>query len=222
MHVGERPRTIRIMIVEDHASIRQALAHMLNLEPRFSVVSQAGSLAEAREAMEEVDVVILDLGLPDGNGIELLQDLHDLKQDTMVLVLSASTSYQQYALAIEEGAAAVMHKSTSMDEIIDAIHCLDRGETLLSVTEVVEVFRAASRRSKQEREAKLAVRHLSEREKDVLRALADGLSSTEIAQRLNITIATERSHFLRIFTKLGVHSRLQALILALRYGVVEI
>ena len=222
MHLEEQLRTTRIMIVEDHLSIRQALAHMLNLEPGFTVVAQAGSLAEAREVLEEVDVVILDLGLPDGNGIELMKDLHELKHDTMVLVLSASTSYQQYALAIEEGAAGVLHKSTSMEEIIDTIQRLDRGETVLSVSEVVEVFRAASRRSKQEREAKLAVRHLSEREKDVLRALADGLSSTEIAQRLNITIATERSHFLRIFTKLGVHSRLQALVFALRHGVVEI
>src|SRR5215211_1492893 len=103
MHLEEQLRTTRIMIVEDHLSIRQALAHMLNLEPGFTVVAQAGSLAEAREVLEEVDVVILDLGLPDGNGIELMKDLHELKHDTMVLVLSASTSYQQHALAIEEG-----------------------------------------------------------------------------------------------------------------------
>lgn len=122
MQLEEPVGTVRIMVVEDHVSIRQALTHMLNLEPGFSVVSQAGSLAEARGALVEVDVVILDLTLPDGNGIELMKDLHDLKQDTMVLVLSASTSYRQYARAIEEGAAGVMHKSASMEEIIDAVH----------------------------------------------------------------------------------------------------
>ena len=222
MQVEEIVKTVRIMIVEDHASVRQALAHMLGLQPGFSVVAQAGSLAEAREAIEEVDVAVLDIALPDGNGIELIEDLHEIKSDTMVLVLSGSISRQQYARAVEAGAAGIMHKSASIDEIVDAISRLEKGESLLSLEEVVGVFRAVGRRREKDREARQAIQSLSEREKDLLWALAEGLDSKQIASKLNITVDTERSHFLRIFAKLGVHSRLQALVFALRYGVVEV
>ena len=222
VQIEERVRVVRIMIVEDHVSVRQALAHMLDLEPGFSVVAQVGSLAEAREELEKVDVAILDLALPDGNGIDLIEDLHALKHDTMVLVLSASISNQQYAQAVEAGAAGIVHKSASIEEIIDSVKRLHRGESLLSLEELVEVFRTVSRQRQQEREAKLAIQSLSKREKELLQALAEGLESKEIAQKLHITAATERSHFLRIFTKLGVHSRLQVLLFALRHGVVKV
>lgn len=222
MQIGEVPDQVRIMVVEDHLLVRQSLVHMLDLQSGFRVVVQAGTLEEAREVIEEVDVAVLDLALPDGNAIELIKDLHALKEDTMVLILSGSISSRQHARAVEAGAAGIMHKSASVEEIVQAIKRLNGRESLHSLEEVVELFRTVSQQREREQEAKQALQNLSEREKDLLWALAEGLDGEQIAQKLCITVATERSHFLRIFAKLGVHSRLQALILALRYGVVEI
>lgn len=222
LQTGGSTGAARIIIVEDHASVRQSLAHMLDLQPGFRVVAQAGSLAEARELMQEVDVAVIDLALPDGNGIELIGDLHALKPDIMALILSGSISRRQHARAVEAGAAGIMHKSASLEEIVDAIERLNRGESLLSLDEIVELFRSVSQQRERDQDAKRAIESLSEREKELLWALAEGLDSKGIARKLCITEATERSHFLRIFGKLGVHSRLQALVFALRHGVVEI
>jgi DNA-binding NarL/FixJ family response regulator len=218
----EAIETARIMLVEDHASFRQSMAYMLEDEPGFEVVAQAGSLAEARKNMRAVDVAVLDFALPDGEGIELIADLQEIKEHTMVLVLSGSISRRQYARAVEAGASGVLHKTADIGEIVDAIKRLNRGETLLSVGEVVEIFRLANQQRERNREALEAIESLSKREKEILRALARGLDSKAIARELYIAEATERSHFLRIFGKLGVHSRLQALVFAVRHGIVEI
>jgi DNA-binding NarL/FixJ family response regulator len=222
--MAEEPgQQVRIMIVEDHVSFRQALAHMLDLEPGFSVVAQTGSLAETRGVEPgEIDIAIVDMALPDGEGTDLIKDLHKSEDRVVVLVLSGSVSRRQHARAIEAGAAGVMHKSSSIEEIVDAVRRLYAGETLLSLEEVVELFRGAGQERSEDRDARQAVAKLSEREKEILWALAEGLDSQEIARRLHITVATERSHFTRIFAKLGVHSRLQALVFAVRHGVVDI
>jgi DNA-binding NarL/FixJ family response regulator len=95
------------------------------------------------------------------------------------------------------------------------------GETLLPPEEVVELLRFASYHKEQEQEAHQAIAQLTPREKEVLQALAEGLDSNQIAERLHISVLTERNHMRSILTKLGVHSRLHALVFALRYGVVE-
>ncbi|HEX2728960.1 MAG TPA: response regulator transcription factor [Rubrobacteraceae bacterium] len=214
---------VRIMVVEDHSSFRQALAHMLDLEPGFRVVATAGDLAEALKVpTDNVDVAIVDMALPDGEGTELIRALHKSGDRVTALVLSGSLSRRQYARAVEAGAAGVMHKSSSIEEIVDAVKRLNAGESLLSLEEIVDLFRDVGRQREQDHDAKQAAASLSQREKEVLWALAEGLDSKQIARRLNITVDTERSHFIRIFAKLGVHSRLQALIFAVRHGIVEI
>jgi DNA-binding NarL/FixJ family response regulator len=219
----ETTKPVRIMVIEDHSSFRQALAHMLDLEPEFSVIAQAGSLAQARSLLKErPDVAIVDVALPDGEGTDLIRELHRSGDRVTALVLSGSLSRRQYAQAVEAGAAGVMHKTSSIEEIVDAVRRLNAGESLLSLDEVVALFRAVGQEREQNRDAKRAVESLSQREREVLSALAEGLDSKELAERLNITVDTERSHFIRIFAKLGVHSRLQALIFAVRHGVVEI
>ncbi|HET7480760.1 MAG TPA: response regulator transcription factor [Rubrobacteraceae bacterium] len=222
--MAEEPiESVRIMVVEDHSSFRQALAHMLDLEPGFSVVAEAGTLAEARKrSKEKPDVAIVDMALPDGEGTELIRELHKSGDRVTALVLSGSLSRRQYARAVEAGAAGVMHKTSSIEEIVDAVRRLKAGESLLSLDEVVALFRDVGQEREQNRDAKQAVESLSQREREVLSALAEGLDSREIAERLNITVDTERSHFIRIFAKLGVHSRLQALVFAVRHGIVEI
>jgi two-component system nitrate/nitrite response regulator NarL len=222
-HTKDSP--IRVLLVEDHASFRQALAFMLEREPGFEVAEQVGSLAEAREldweALENVEVAIVDLALPDGDGLDLIEDFSSQPR-MMTLVLSASLEPGRFARAVEAGASGVLHKSTPIKDIVEAVRKLRAGEALLSPAEVVEMLRLVGRERQEEHAVQQAVERLTPREKEVLQALAEGLESREIAEKLNVSVETERTHMVNILHKLGVHSRLQALVFAARYGVVEI
>ena len=213
----------RILLVEDHASFRQALAFMLERESEFEVVGQVGSVAEARaldrQSLEDVEVAIVDLALPDGDGLDLLDDL---SSRTVTLVLSASLETARFARAVESGASGVLHKSTPIKEIVDAVRTLKAGEALLSPGDVIEMLRLVNRERQEELSVRRAVERLTPREREVLQALAEGLESKEIADKLNVTVETERTHMVNILHKLGVHSRLQALVFAARHGVVQI
>jgi DNA-binding NarL/FixJ family response regulator len=213
----------RILLVEDHASFRQALAFMLERESEFEVVGQVGSVAEARaldrQSLEDVEVAIVDLALPDGDGLDLLEDF---SSRTVTLVLSASLETARFARAVESGASGVLHKSTPIKEIVDAVRRLKAGEALLSPGDVIEMLRFVNRERQEELSVRRAVERLTPREREVLQALAEGLESKEIADKLNVTVETERTHMVNILHKLGVHSRLQALVFAARHGVVQI
>jgi PAS domain S-box-containing protein len=220
---GEKPeKETRILLVEDHAAFRQGVATAFEREPGFAVVAQVGSLAAARQVLDGVEVALVDLALPDGFGGDLVKELREANPQVQVLVLSATLDRAEIAWAVEAGAAGAIHKSAKLEEIVEAVRLLREGETLLSPQEAVELLRLAGSRRETEHEARQTVALLTPREKEVLQALADGLDSKESAERLNISVETERNHMARILAKLGVHSRLQALVLALRHGVVSI
>ena len=216
----------RILLVDDHASFRQTLAFVFDQQPDFEVVAQAGSLAEARRALEgletEPDLGVIDLSLPDGEGTGLIKDLRGANEDFAALLLTASLDRTDHARAIEAGAAGVVHKSADVDEILDATRRISEGETLLSPEELVEMLRIASQDREEERESRSNFEQLTRREREVLQALSEGLSNKQIAQRLHMSVDTERTHMMNILSKLGVHSRLQALLFAARHGLVEI
>ncbi len=216
----------RVLLVEDHASFRQALAFMFDREPNFTVVGQAGSLAEGFESLRafsgRVDIAVVDIGLSDGDGIELIRELSLTQPGVTTLVLSASVDPTQFAEAVEAGASGVLHKSAPLSEIVDAVGRLKTGEVLLTPDETIEMLRMASRKRHEEERARRAIEKLTPREREVLQALAEGLDSRDIAKRLAITVETERTHMVNIMRKLEVHSRLQALWFAVRYGVVEV
>jgi DNA-binding NarL/FixJ family response regulator len=214
----------RLLLVEDHVSFRQTLALVFDGEPDFEVVAQAGSVAEARRVMgdREADLGVVDLSLPDGEGIELIEDLREANPLFAALVLTASLDKAEHARAVEAGAAGVLHKSADVDEILDATRRLATGETLLSPEELVELLRIAGQSREEEREVRASIEQLTRREREVLYALAEGLSNKQIAERLHMSVDTERTHMMNILSKLGVHSRLQALLFAARHGLVEL
>ncbi len=216
------PQVARILLVEDHASFRQTLASELEQEPEFIVVGQAASLAEAREMLHGIDVAIIDLTLSDGYGGDLMKELQSANPRAKALVLSGNLSRVEMAKAIESGAAGALHKSASVDEIKDAVRRLQAGESLLPLEEVVDLLRLANSQRAQQNEARHAIESLTPREKEVLQALAEGLDCQEIAEKLNITVGTERNHMASILSKLGVNSRVQALVFALRHNLVSV
>jgi DNA-binding NarL/FixJ family response regulator len=214
----------RILLVEDHASFRQTLAFVFDQQPEFEVVAQAGTLAEARRAMDgsEADLGVIDLTLPDGEGTELIEELHEANPDFAALVLTASLERMEHARAVEAGAAGILHKSADVDEILDATRRLGEGETLLSEDELIALLRLAGQNREEEVEARASIEQITPREREVLQKLAEGLSNKEIAARLHMSVDTERTHMMNILNKMGVHSRLQALVFAARHGLVEI
>jgi DNA-binding NarL/FixJ family response regulator len=214
----------RILLVEDHASFRQTLAFVFDQEPEFEVVAQAGTIAETRQAMEglEADLGVIDLTLPDGEGTELIKELRDANPEFAALVLTASLDRTEHARAVEAGAAGVLHKSADVDAILDATRRLGEGETLLSEEELIALLRLAGQNREEKVEARANIEQITPREKEVLQKLAEGLSNKEIAASLHMSVDTERTHMMNILNKLGVHSRLQALVFAARHGLVEI
>jgi DNA-binding NarL/FixJ family response regulator len=214
------------LLVDDHASTREPLAFMLDQEPDFSVVAQAGSLAEARQALAEagagVDVAVIDLGLPDGSGEELIGVLRAANPRAVALVLTYFADEERLARAVQAGASGVLHKSASVAEVMDAVRRLDAGEPLLSLPEVFAALRLVDQERERDRESRLAVEQLTDRELEVLQALADGQSDKEIAERFHISLATVRSHVTSVLAKLQATSRLQALVVAVRHGIVTI
>jgi DNA-binding NarL/FixJ family response regulator len=214
----------RILLVEDHASFRQTLAFVFDQQPEFEVAAQAGTLAEARRVMDglKVDLGVIDLTLPDGEGTELIAELREANPRFAALVLTASLDRAEHARAVEAGAAGVLHKSADVDAILDATRRLGEGETLLSEDELVALLRLAGQSREEEVEARASIEQITPREREVLQMLAEGLSNKEIAAKLHMSVDTERTHMMNILNKLGVHSRIQALVFATRYGLVEI
>jgi PAS domain S-box-containing protein len=119
--------TARILLVEDHAAVRQAIAGMFEQQADLDVVGQAGSLADAREMLQDVDVAVVDLGLPDGYGGDLIRELRDVNPGAQAVVLSASLDPSEVARAIDMGAAVALDKTANLDQLVDTVRRLHRG-----------------------------------------------------------------------------------------------
>lgn len=213
---------IRVLIADDHSTYRQALAFMLDRESDMSVVGQVSTIAAARPLFSQTDVAIVDLDLGGETGISLIQQMREKNSDVSALVVTAALERAELGRAIEVGASGVLHKSSSIEEVISAIRKLNQGLFLHSPIEVVELLRIAARSREEGREAERALSQLTPRELDVLHQLAFGLSDSEIAERLMVSVETIRTHMVSILRKLQVNSRLQAVVFAVRHGAVTI
>lgn len=212
----------RVIVVTGHTLFRQALAFVLSHVPELVVVGSAGSLAEARGMVDGVDVAVIDIALPDGAGTELIHLLHDASPGSAALILTACADRSDAARAVEAGAAGVLLNSATVDEVVWALRRLGAGQPLLSIQETVELLRHAIRLREEDRQAQITVSRITPREREVLQAMADGLDDESMARALHISLRTARTHIANILGKLGVDSRLQALVFAVRHGVAYI
>ncbi len=213
---------IRVLLVDDHLAFRQPLAFMLMREPELTIIGQAGSVAEARPLLSQADIALIDLDLPDGEGIELIHELHAVNPQAVALVLTGSSSDGDLPRAVEAGAAGVLHKACPVSELTDAIRRVHAGEALLSVRETIELLRLITRQREHDRTVRATIERLTPREREVLQTLAAGLSDREIAHQLHVSTETVRTHMVNLLHKLGVDSRLKALVFAVKHGLVTI
>jgi RNA polymerase sigma factor (sigma-70 family) len=213
---------VKVLLVDDHAAFRQPLAFMLARDAAIEVVAQAGSVIEAEAHLAEPDVAVIDLHLPDGDGTDIIRRLRSVNPHCRVLLLTASSGRDEMARAVEAGADGVLHKSASVTEVLGAIRTLGSGGSLLSQGEVIDLLRLAAQKRERDWGAVSALERLTPRERQVLELVAEGLSDKEIARRLSVSHETVRTHMVNILGKLGVDSRLQALLLAVRHNFIKI
>jgi DNA-binding NarL/FixJ family response regulator len=218
--VSESP--IRLLLVDDHLAFRQPLAFMFERERDLTVIAQAGSLAEARAALCDgigrIDVALIDLQLPDGDGTEIVREMRALAAG-QVLVLTADPDKLHHARAIEAGASGVIGKTAPLDEIVAAVRRAYAGEPVQPPHETIELLRLACRERERDHGARVTLASLTPRERQVLEALAEGLDNKAIGERLFISHETARTHVVKLLAKLNVDSRLQAAIFAIRNGI---
>jgi len=213
---------IKLLLVDDHTAFREALALICSIEEDISVISQAGSIAEARKYLQSVNLVLLDLGLPDGNGVDFVREIKSSNPACHVLVLTGSMNKLDLARAIDPGADGVMLKLSRVQDIIQAIRCISAGGSIHSPQEIAELLLLAGRARIEDANARDKIGQLTDREREILQAIAEGLSDKEIAARFNITVDTAHKHANNILRKLDTNSRLQAVLFALRHGAISL
>lgn len=213
---------IPVLLVDDHTSFREALALAIGQESDLVVAAQAESLAEARQVRTPCRVAVVALPLPDSDALGLVRELSVTSPEIAVLVLTSDSSLAQRAKAVEAGASAVLTERAHLGEILAALHRLAGGEMSLSPPEAVGLLRLASELREGERQDRAALARLTPREREVLQLLADGLGENQVSEHLNVSCDTVHTHVSHIFSKLGVSSRIQAIRVAARHGVVKI
>lgn len=213
---------IRILLVDDHDSFRRPLAFMLNREPDLEVVGHVGTVADARPHFGAIDVALVDLDFPDADGTDLIRELWATRPAVAVLVVTGSDSRKDEAVAVEAGAAGVLHKSVSIPRIIEAIRRLHAGDEIMGPEQRATLLQVAGRFREGARAAERIRAGLTPRELTVLRALVEGLDDEEIARRLGLRPRAVRRHVGSICAKFGVDARLQAVVFAVRRGLVPL
>lgn len=214
---------IRVLLVEDHSSLAQALTAVMSLTDDLTVVGHARAAEEvdAVLASASADVVVVDLDLPGAGGIDVIAELRDRPDAPRCLVLTALRDDAELGRAVEAGAVAVVHKSVDMPELLDVVRQVAAGATVLPAGPTSTWLRAMSAERERSWRARTLRDALTVREAEVLRLLADGCNSAAIADRLVITPDTVQTHVRNLLGKLGVGSRLEAVALAVRLGLVD-
>ena len=213
---------IELLIVDDHASFRAPLATVLSQEHDIQIAGQAGTIADAVELVASVsfNTALVDLMLPDGNGVDLLPILAAANPDAALVVLSGVIRSDAMPLAIAAGAVGFLSKAADIDEIVFSLRRVSEGHPLIPPVEAMRLIRKAADLQARATATDRALSQLSPREMDVLRALSRGLDNHSIALEMNLGTNTIRSHVAHLLNKLGVHSRLQAALIAIRHEVV--
>ncbi len=211
----EATKTVRVLVVDDHEVLASALAQALDAEPDIVTVGVAVTLqrAEALIPTTAPDVLLLDHRLPDGDGVDAIDRLRKLRPSMAVIVLTASAAEHVMVAAIEAGVSGFLSKTRSLAEVTSAVRAAAAGEAVISPEMLVRLLPRLNRTGQTGRET------LTEREREVLGLLAEGLTNAAIADRLVVSVHTVRNHVANLSAKLGARSKLEALSIAMREGL---
>ncbi len=215
---------IRVIIADDHAVVREGTRHILEQEPDLEVVGEAkdGVEAVALVGATNPDVAILDISMPVMGGIEATERIKAARPSTAVLILTSYDDDRYVFALLAAGAAGYLLKDVPSDEVVRAVRSVYAGEPVLHpaiARKVLARFAAEAQHDLQPREEESL---LTEREREVLRLAACGMSNAGIAAHLSVSMRTVQAHLTQIFNKLGVGSRTEAVIAGLRRGILHL
>ena len=212
----DEDRPVRVLIVEDHVMVAEGLRSAIDHAVDIDVVGLATSMHEARSLVDALDpdVVVLDHPLPDADGTAAIGALRAVSPDVAILVISALTDHRSVVQTFEAGAGGYLSKGEPIDVLTAGIRAVHRGDRALSASLVTNLLTRLVR-------ADGPSDRLSDRQHDVLQCLADGMSTEEIVDHLRLSRHTVRNHTQRILNRLGAHSKLEAVAIALREGLVR-
>jgi DNA-binding NarL/FixJ family response regulator len=217
---GGKP--ITIAIVDDHQMLVEALRLMIQSETGLCVVGEAGTCAEclALVVRTSPSILLLDVALPDGDGLNLVPQINQLSPETSILVLTSFSDEATLLRAIDLGVSGFIGKNRRLSEVLGAIHQVASGEIAISASLLLGLLgRKPYKHSRSI--GKQQFDPLTPREREILSFLAQGKSGPEIAEELSIAPLTVRTHIRNVIEKLGVHSRLEAVTYALRNGMID-
>lgn len=203
-----------VLLVDDHELIRSGLASVFELEEDMSVVAQAGSVVEALSKYDELqpDVVVADLQLQDGTGLDIVRSIRKVSNTTGLVVLTMHSGDDQIFAAMQAGASGFVGKDAPSGEVVRAArHAAVSPRSFVCTGLVGAMMRRSANESTR----------LSDREHEVLLLLADGLGAAAIGSKLYLSESTAKSHIARIYQKLGASNRAQALVTAMRIGLLS-
>ena len=202
----------RVLVVDDHALLRTGVANIINQEPDLRVVAEAGNGLEAIQAFDQhrPDVTLLDLRMPVMEGVEAVRRIRELDPRALVIVLTTYDTDDEIASALKAGAKAYVLKDISADELVSCIRKVLAGQTYLAPAAAAKLAEGVTRVQ------------LTPREMAALRLMADGKANKEIANELEISERTVKTHLAHLFEKLGVTSRTEAVKVATRRGLVRL
>jgi DNA-binding NarL/FixJ family response regulator len=222
---GGADQDLRVLIVDDHALFRRGLQMVLKQEEDIEVVGEAGDGHEAIQKAQELmpDVILMDVRMPRRSGIEATQQIKDMLPHVKILMLTISDEEADLYDAIKAGAAGYLLKEISIDEVADAIRSVWQGQSRISpsmASKLLLEFAAMSKRADERQQ--LPAPRLTEREMEVLKLVAQGLNNRDIAKELFISENTVKNHIRNILEKLHLHSRMEAVVYAVRQKLLEI
>jgi DNA-binding NarL/FixJ family response regulator len=216
---------LRVLIVDDHALFRRGLQMVLRQEEDIDVVGEAGDGHEAVDKAQELmpDVVLMDVRMPGQSGIKATEQIKDLIPHAKILMLTISDEEADLYDAIKAGASGYLLKEISIDEVAEAVRSVWSGQSRISpsmATKLLTEFAAMSKRADERQQ--LPAPRLTEREMEVLKLVAQGMNNRDIAKELFISENTVKNHIRNILEKLHLHSRMEAVVYAVREKLLEI
>lgn len=214
-------QTIRIIVADDHPIVRDGLIAILGTQPDFEVVGKAGNGVEAVKLAESLqpDVLLLDLEMPDLDGVGVLRRLREIHSESRAIVFTAFDTDERILAAVEAGVQGYLLKGAPREEIFNAIRVVYAGGSLLQPVVASKLLRQVSGENQQ---GELFTENLTPREQDVLKLLAQGRQNKEIAAELVITERTVKFYVSSILAKLGAGNRTEAVTIAVQRGLVKL
>ena len=218
-------KVLRVGILDDHQVLVEALRLVIQNQPGMQVAGTAGTCAEglALTGRERPDVLLLDVALPDGDGIQLVPRLKEASPETSILVLTSLSDEATLLRAIDAGVNGFVAKNRSLSEVLAAIREAASGEIAIPTSLLIGLLSRASQEPRKERRGGDAISGLTitRRELEILQLLAEGKSGKDIADELRIAPLTVRTHIRNLLQKMGARSRLEAVTFAIRQGLIE-